>query len=169
MNFDDAFKIVVGEEGGWGAAPGDRGNWTSGIVGVGKLRGTKYGISAMAYPDEDIQNLTLDRAKFLYKRDYWDKMSLDSVPGPIGLGLFDCGVNQGTAESAKLCQKALGYPADGILRSSDIARLNTIDIKKFARSFAIARIVEYSSLSYWVTDHDGWVGRVLDIYAHMIM
>jgi hypothetical protein len=42
--------------------------WTTGIIGKGICKGTKYFISAMTYPDLDIKNL-LDQAKAIYKRD----------------------------------------------------------------------------------------------------
>jgi lysozyme family protein len=32
---------------------------------------TKYGISSRWYPDEDIQNLTRERANAILYRDYW--------------------------------------------------------------------------------------------------
>lgn len=169
MNFSDAFAFVVGEEGVLSLDRGDKGNWTSGRVGIGTLRGTKYGISAAAYPDEDIANLTLDRARFLAKRDYWDKLCGDSIPYPIALGMFDAGYNEGISEAARLAQKALGLAADGVVGRATIAGLSNCSVPKFARKFCINRIVAYASLAYWVEDHDGWVGRVLDVYQQMIM
>jgi len=167
-SFDDAFKFVIGEEGALSMDPTDRGNWDSGKVGVGNLRGTKYGISAMAYPHEDIANLTTDRAKVLYQRDYWDKFQGDALPSMVGLGMFDCAVNEGVEESIKLAQKALGGTADGVFGPSTLARLK-MATARWARSFAIERIMAYSTMAYWVQDHDGWVGRILDVHLQMIM
>jgi hypothetical protein len=64
-NFDRVFDIVVGHEGGFTANPADCGNWTGGVIGTGTCRGTRFGISAAAYPDLDIANLSLDAAKAL--------------------------------------------------------------------------------------------------------
>lgn len=169
MNFDQAFAIVVGIEGGLSMIPGDKGNWTGGKVNVGTLKGTKYGISAASYPNEDIANLSLDRAKLLAKRDYWDHFLGDSLPGAVALGLFDAGYNEGVTESTRLAQKALGLTVDGIYGQGTFRGLSTCNVLTFARKFAIARVVAYASLAYWVEDHDGWVGRVLDIYRQMIM
>lgn len=169
MNFDQAFEIVVGIEGGLSMDPGDKGNWTGGKVNVGTLKGTKFGISAAAYPDEDIPNLSLDRAKFLAKRDYWDKVSGDSLPAVIAFGLFDAAYNEGAYEATRLAQKALGLTVDGVFGQATFRGLNNCSVPAFARKFAIARIVAYASLAYWVEDHDGWVGRVLDVYRNMIM
>lgn len=169
MNFDQAFALIVGEEGGLSMTPADPGNWTGGKVGVGVLKGTKYGISAASYPEEDISNLTLARAKLLAKRDYWDYFSGDTLPGAISLGLFDAGYNQGVAEATRLAQRAVGVTVDGVLGRATLTGLLNISVPIFARKFAIARIVEYASLAGWSEDHDGWVGRVLDVYQHMVM
>lgn len=40
---------------------------------------TKYGISKRAHPEVDIKNLTLDQAKDIYRRDYWNKIFGDSI------------------------------------------------------------------------------------------
>ena len=39
--FDLSFDRVVGHEGGLSLDRNDRGNWTSGKIGVGSLNGTK--------------------------------------------------------------------------------------------------------------------------------
>ena len=54
MNFDAAFARLLGNEGGFDDDARDRGNWTGGRIGVGELKGTKYGVSAAAFPDLDI-------------------------------------------------------------------------------------------------------------------
>jgi lysozyme family protein len=71
MSFESAFTRLIDVEKGFQADPRDRGNWTGGEPGRGLLKGTKFGISAAAYPSEDIEHLTLERAQLLYRRDYW--------------------------------------------------------------------------------------------------
>lgn len=83
--FEPAFAIVVGIEAGYVNDPLDPGGET------------KYGISKRAYPNEDIPNLTLDRARELYRRDYWDKANCDAYQWEIALITFDCAVNQGVS------------------------------------------------------------------------
>ncbi len=168
MNFDDAYAFTVGEEGGLSLAPGDPGNWTGGRTGAGTLKGTKYGVSAKAYPNEDIANLTLDRAKLLFKRDYWDKVSGDDLPAVVAFGLFDTAVNEGVVGSLVLAQKALGLGADGVLGPHTLAALKAVDPKRFARQFSLMRIIAYSGMVLWPTEKDGWVGRVLDVHARML-
>lgn len=169
MNFDQAFAFVVGEEGGLSMDPNDTGNWTGGKVGVGVLKGTKYGISARAYPEVDIANLTLDAAKLIAKRDYWDYFSGDSIDAALALGLFDCGFNEGVVEATRLAQRCLGITVDGVFGRATATGLLGCSVPIFARKFAINRIVQYAALANWTEDHDGWVGRVLDVYHQMIM
>lgn len=81
--FDAAFQIVVGIEAGYVNDPDDPGGET------------KYGISKRSYPNVDIPQLTLEEAKQIYKRDFWDHINLDSQPWELALIAFDCEVNQG--------------------------------------------------------------------------
>ncbi len=70
-DFEMAVAVVLRHEGGFQRDPGDRGNWTGGAVGLGELRGTKFGISAASYPGEDIEGLTEERAREIYYKDFW--------------------------------------------------------------------------------------------------
>ena len=108
-NFDRMFDIVVGHEGGFTADPEDPGNWTGGAIGAGTCRGTKFGISAAAYPSVDIANLTLDLAKSLYRRDYWQRIVGDRLPGTLALLVFDAAVNNGVGRANVGCSRLPWY------------------------------------------------------------
>lgn len=97
--FNEAADIVLGHEGNFQAIRNDRGNWTSGKVGVGELKGTKYGITAMTYPSVDIKNLTLDEARAIYKRDFWDKINGDALEPALALVAFDTAINSGVGRA----------------------------------------------------------------------
>ena len=71
QTFDECFSRLQIHEGGYSSIPEDKGNWTSGKIGVGVLMGTKFGISAARYPFLDIKNLTLAEAKDIYFDDFW--------------------------------------------------------------------------------------------------
>ena len=93
--FDNAFRAVVGVEGGYTANPLDPGNWTGGKCQIGRCNGTKYGISAASYPSLSIADLTLSDAQVIYRRDYWDKTAGDELPPALALLVFDAAVNSG--------------------------------------------------------------------------
>lgn len=81
-NFEAAFQIVVGIEGGYVNNPADPGGET------------KYGLSKRANPDLDIANLTLDQAHAIYRTKYWPQ-GADSWPYAEALLCFDTAVNGG--------------------------------------------------------------------------
>jgi lysozyme family protein len=108
--YDRIFKTIVNVEGGFTKNPKDRGNWTSGVIGRGELKGTKYGISAMAYPHLDIKNLTVEQAKDIYYRDYWLKAGCHQLPADAALLLFDMAVNSGVGAALKNYAEANGDP-----------------------------------------------------------
>lgn len=120
--FIKVFAILIGEEGGYSDDPADPGNWTGGRVGVGELRGTKYGISAGAYPTVDIKALTLDAARSIYVRDYWVKVGGDELPAPVAMVVFDDGVNSGIEVAVETLQSVsnqfsgtLAVAVDGVM------------------------------------------------------
>lgn len=101
---------VVSVEGGFTQDPKDRGNWTTGVIGQGELKGTKYGISAMSYPTVDIKNLSQDQATALYIMDYVNKPGFDGVillSPAVGHKVVDAGVNVGSARSSRWFQQSL--------------------------------------------------------------
>jgi lysozyme family protein len=146
MNFDRAFEIIIGHEGGYVNDPRDPGGET------------KYGISKRAYPKEDIKNLTLNRAKELYKRDYWDAVEAESIPGAARLMVFDCAVNCGVTMAKKLLQRAVGTKDDGIIGPKTRAAISLA--KDLPMKFAGFWLQYYTDLPGWPTYGKGWTRRV---------
>lgn len=163
--FTRAFSLVVGEEGGFSNTLTDPRNWTSGRIGEGILRGTKFGIRASAYPHVEIAALTLDQAQAIYKRDYWDKLGGDSLPPPLALLLFDAAVHCGMFRAARWLQQAAGVPIDG--------RVGPATIQTIARAaqqpgggaalcaeFLAIRLAFMASLPTWPSFGLGWARRL---------
>jgi len=163
--FDDAFAIVVGVEGGLSLDPSDRGNWTGGQVGVGVLKGTKYGISAAAYPRLDIAALTLDDAKDLYRRDYWEACGCDDLAGPLALLLFDEAVNQGQHVAISTLQSVLGVASDGVIGPATTAAIKAADPRRCYAGVLAARCLKYSQASSFATYGRGWFNRIGRVVA----
>ena len=67
-NFNEIIEQVLEHEGGYVNDPKDLGGET------------KYGITKRFYPDVDIKNLTVEQAKEIYKKDYWDRNRVESLP-----------------------------------------------------------------------------------------
>lgn len=159
MNFEEAFKLLIGNEGKLSLDREDRGNWTKGIVGVGELKGSKYGISAMSYPYLNISDLTLEQAAAIYKRDFWDKIKLDSFP-IISFDMFDTAVNSGISVAIKLLQETVGSNPDGILGQQTIQAVNSYDPITLKKNYNARRLLFMTSLSSWSHNGKGWARRI---------
>ena len=94
VEFDDIIEKVLEHEGGYVNDPTDAGGET------------KYGISKRAYPDEDIKELTIERAKELYKRDYWDRFRVSNLPNRLRHIYVDMCINMGGGRATKILQEA---------------------------------------------------------------
>jgi len=162
MDFDSSFVALLGHEGGLSMSPADRGNWTGGKIGAGELKGTKYGISAAAYPGEDIARLTLERARLLYRRDYWGPAGCDVVPDAIKFDLFDAAVNSGVRGAVRMLQRAVGETADGVLGPKTMQAISTMDPTNALLRFNAGRLLVYTGDPAWPTYGRGWVNRVAD-------
>jgi lysozyme family protein len=121
--FNSAFDLLMDIEGGYVCDKDDD---------VGE---TKYGISKKSYPNEDICNLTLERAKEIYKRDYWDRCKCDQLPDCLSVALFDFAVNSPAKTAIKKLQKALGVTQDGIIGNQTIGAANRLNPRKALQDF----------------------------------
>lgn len=95
-NFDFAFEDVIGLEGGYVNDPVDKGGET------------KYGIAKRWYPNVDIKNLTLEEAKQIYWRDFWNPLQLALIKDrDIAAEIFEQAVNMGRSQAAFHVQTGL--------------------------------------------------------------
>ena len=163
MNFDRAFELLIGHEGGYTNNPNDNGNWTGGQKGKGVLKGTKYGIAANTYPNLDIKNLTLPQAKEIYRRDFWGKVRCDDLPVQLRFQIFDMAVNSGNKRAVMLLQAALGFTGknvDGIFGQNTLNAVHQADGNALVLCFSAERLDFYTGLSSWVNFGKGWTRRV---------
>ena len=146
--FDKFIPIILKHEGGYVNDPKDSGGET------------KYGISKRAYPNVDIKNLTLDQAKEIYKRDYYDRMKLDRITNELlALHVFDFGVNAGVSRAIKHLQSVAGVHIDGIIGKDTIAAANSGD---YSQAYINARLSYYRSIGVGKNAKflKGWITRV---------
>jgi lysozyme family protein len=160
MTFDEAFERLLGHEGSFQNDPKDRGNWTTGVIGQGKCLGTKFGISAMTYPGEDIAGMTLDRAKAIYRRDFWGPAGCDAVPDAVKFDLFDTAVNSGVVASIRMLQRAVGEVVDGKLGPRTLLTAQTIDPERLLARFNGHRLDYLNDQPAWPAFGRGWTQRI---------
>jgi lysozyme family protein len=160
-NFERCFAFTVAAEGGFTQVASDPGNWTGGAVGHGELRGTKYGISAAAYPALDIENLSEQDAEAIYRRDYYAPLQGDELSLPVAQVLFDGAVNAGMRRAVTWLQQAMGQAVDGVLGEKTLAAAKAADALTVAREMLARRIDYYARLPAWADFGLGWSRRVI--------
>ena len=161
-NFDLAFDRVIGHEGGFQDDKRDRGNWTSGVIGKGELKGTKFGLAAMTYPTLDIKNLTVEQAKAIYKRDWWDKLGMDRFSKAIAYQMFDAAINHGSSRANKFLQAAVGVKVDGIVGPKTIAAVKSADQNDILLKFLAERLTFFTGIKAFDTYGRGWSRRIAE-------
>jgi len=152
-DFSDYVDFMISPviEGGYVNDPHDKGGET------------KYGISKASFPDEDIKNLTIDRAKYLYEKHYWVPAKCDKFLFPNNIILFDMAVNSGSARAIKTLQKACKVKEDGIVGPQTIGAANKLDFTLFLAE----RVLFYESLGQFNRYGRGWSRRLFNICIYI--
>lgn len=148
MTFDEAFERLIGHEGGYVNDPTDPGGET------------KYGVSRSSYPGEDIPNMTLDRAKAIYRRDYWGPAGCESVPDAVKFDLFDMAVNSGVKTAVKTLQTAVFADPDGVIGPRTLMGISTMSKDCLIRRFNGLRLQLMTRLKNWPDHGRGWANRI---------
>jgi lysozyme family protein len=128
-NFRKAIDIIIAtHEGGFQNRADDPGNWTA----DGQLKGTKFGISAHSFPDEDIEGLTLNRAEELYRENWGHFAAIDDQQ--VMTKVLDLAVNMQWGDkghATKILQHAIygrGIPVtvDGVFGTKTATACNNL-------------------------------------------
>ena len=133
-SFNEIIEKVLEHEGGYVNDPKDLGGET------------KYGITKRFYPDVDIKNLTIEQAKEIYKKDYWDKNRVESLPQNLWHIYFDMCVNMGKRTAVKVLQRAAvnkgrDIEVDGGLGPMTIGALKGVELDR-VRAFRVKYYVD---------------------------
>ena len=133
-NFNEIIEKVLEHEGGYVNDPKDLGGET------------KYGITKRFYPDVDIKNLTIEQATEIYKKDYWDKNKVESLPQILWHIYFDMCVNMGKRTAVKVLQRAAvnkgkNIEVDGGLGPMTIGALKGVELDR-VRAFRVKYYVD---------------------------
>ena len=132
--FNEIIEKVLEHEGGYVNDPKDLGGET------------KYGITKRFYPDVDIKNLTIEQAVEIYKKDYWDKNKVESLPQNLWHIYFDMCVNMGKRTAVKVLQRAAvnkgrDIEVDGGLGPMTIGALKGVELDR-VRAFRVKYYVD---------------------------
>jgi lysozyme family protein len=137
-NFQLFIPILQRVEGGYQNLVADSGNYNS----LGQRVGTNYGISARFYEGvinrpptvADMQAITKDQAKAMYKKYFWDDVHGDLMINQSVANLItDHAVNGGESSIGKIVQKILVndfkkvVTIDGDIGLKTVAAINSVN------------------------------------------
>jgi lysozyme family protein len=120
------------------------------------------------YTAEDVKALTLEDAKVIYKKMYWDYFKADNINNQsLAEYIVDGAINQGRGTIAKYVQQIIGVTADGIVGSKTLEAINAYDSKELFNKLKAKREDKYHRI---VANNPsqkrfikGWINRLNSI------
>ncbi len=155
-SFEPAMRAVLDWEGGYVNDPNDPG---------GK---TKFGISKKAYPKLNIEKLTKDRARKIYRRDYWSLAGCDEIPAGLDLMVLDTAVNTGIEQAVMFLQDVVGTKQDGIWGPNTKAATQAVNVRKALWEYVARRATWYPDLRIWDDYGLGWMRRTAEMHQQAL-
>lgn len=155
MNFETAFDLLITHEGGFSNHPNDPGGAT--MYGVTEAVARAEGYTG------PMQDLTLDFAKSVYRKRYWDACRCDQMPDPLRYSLFDAAVNSGPGQAIKWLQLAVGVKVDGAIGPVTQQAVNVLPAQVTRQKMVGARLRFMTNLANWPSFSKGWARRVAAI------
>ena len=140
---DDAIDAIVAREGGYVNHPADRGG------------PTKFGVTLSALSEfrslpvtpEDVEAMTLDEARAIYRKRYLEDTGIWKIPGPILRAMvLDSAVNHGPSSAIKMLQRILKVPVDGTIGSVTLTAVPHLDQWKLVTMYLGQRCQKYGDI-----------------------
>lgn len=154
MRFGKFIDVILRHEGGYNWDPDDSGGETN------------FGIAKRFFPDEDIKNLTVDRAIEIYYEHYYKPLNLHYIHNDeLALHIFDMAVNAGRLTAVKLLQELLkDCESDGVLGPTTCQAVSEAELfVDLIDAYRAKRIEYYYRVSLRGNNNKflkGWVNRV---------
>lgn len=151
--FEAIFAALIGHEGGYVNHPADPGGET------------KFGITKRSYPHLNIGGLTLNDARTIFRRDFFDCLRCGEMPAPLALLVADAAYHCGPRNSARWLQQALGVAADGAVGPVTVAAIGRWRGRGAALCAEVLsrRMTYLTSLGTWPTFGRGWTRRICQL------
>ena len=165
-DFEECVKHVLISEGVYSDDVHDHGGATKFGITIGVLTNYRQHEVTKA----DVQKLSLNEAKDIYKKFYWDAMKLDLIASDArALLLFDQGVNRGIGTAIKQAQSIAsvydpGIKWDGQNGPMTSAAINKLDKDLFCREYLKSSLNAYANICVknptQLVFLRGWMNRV---------
>ncbi len=155
--YDEALRRLLVHEGGYTNHPSDPGGPTN------------YGITIYDYrkyvkPDAtaaDVRAMSVDEAKAIYRKRYWDAQRCNELPAGVDYSIFDYGVNSGVGRSGKVLRRVVGLPDSTHVVTDEVLRaVAKRDPKALVIAINDERLAFLKRLRTWPVFGKGWGARV---------
>jgi lysozyme family protein len=161
FSYSIAIAHLLASEGGYVNHPDDPGGPTNYGITLADARHYWKANATAA----DVKAMSLDTAKQIYRAHYWNAMSCDALPAGVDYCAFDYGVNSGVGRSARILQKLVKVPQDGVIGPQTIAAANKADPTALVKAICNERVAFLMSLKTWRVFGRGWSARVAEVRA----
>lgn len=155
MNFDQAFTVLLGHEGGYSDHRDDPGGKT--MYGVAEDTARAEGYTG------EMNALPLDVAKRIYRKRYWDAVRADELPAPLRYPMFDAAVNSGPRQAIRWLQRAVLVADDGAFGPKTLAAVMQHDPHALRSQILGQRLRFMASLGAWPSFGRGWAKRIASL------
>jgi lysozyme family protein len=149
-NFDEAFKALIGNEGGYVNNPKDPGGET--MYGVTARVARAHGYTG------SMIDLPLETAKNIAKAQYWTPYHCDSFADVVAFQVLDAAYNGGYP--VKWLQLSAGITPDGKIGQQTIDAVNAINPYQIVLRFLSYRLSYFTACKPWPTFGRGWANRI---------
>lgn len=158
--FKNALRYLLKSEGGNDDDPNDEGGRTG--QGITQSEYTAW-LKAQGLPKRDVWEMPDKHRDTIYCDKYWDAVSAEKMPLPIGYVAFDTAVLHGVGFAPKAIQKALNVKVDGIIGKMTLAAANAIDPELFEARMRDLRWARMQTRPSFPSFKAGWEKRLNDV------
>ena len=155
MNFEQAFDVLLGHEGGFVDHPSDPGG------------ATKWGITAAVARAHGyqgpMQDLPVAVARGIAKIAYWDTVRADLLPAAVRYAVFDAAYHSGPGQAVRWLQRALGVADDGVIGPKTLQAVAAADARALLMRLLSVRLRFLTGLKTWPAFGKGWARRIADL------
>ena len=158
-HFEQCLALVLKHEGGFVNNPKDPGGRTN----LGVTQKVWEDWVGHEVTEAEMKALKITDVAPLYKTNYWDKISGDSLPLGVDYATFDMAVNSGVSRAAKTLQQVLSVVPDGKVGKATIDACEAANAREIATGICEKRLAFLQSLPTYGTFGKGWSNRVASV------
>ena len=162
VSYEPSLARLLAHEGGYTNHQDDPGGPTNfGITIADYRRYAKANATAA-----DVRAMSVDEAKAIYRKRYWDAQRCNDLPAGVDYAVFDYGVNSGIGRSGKVLRRMLHLADDtSVVTNAVIAAASSGDARALVSAICDERLRFLKSLKTWDVFGKGWGRRVGEVKA----